>query len=144
MPADRHLGDAETLRHLRCRGALPEEAKDLPFAIGERGVGLCRDERPLVLAASQRVEEVLGVPTGERHLASQDTVQSRTPDPEWLDRWLDTQIRFDAECEQRVVRRILKTLSALFGEELSTVRELGRYRKAVKEGREGTAAAAAP
>ena len=24
-----------------------------------------------------------------------DTVQSRLPDPEWLERWLDTQIKFD-------------------------------------------------
>jgi hypothetical protein len=69
-----------------------------------------------------------------------DTVQSRTPDPEWLDRWLDTQIRFDAECDQRVVRRILKSLSALFGEELPTVRELGRYRKTVAQRSEPAAA----
>jgi hypothetical protein len=72
-----------------------------------------------------------------------DTVQSHTPDPGWLDRWLDTQIRFDAECEQRVVRRILKNLSALFGEELPTVRELGRYRKSVTQ-RSETFAAAVP
>jgi hypothetical protein len=66
-----------------------------------------------------------------------DTVQSRTPDPHWLDRWLDTQLHFDAGCEQRVVRRILANLSRLFGEPLETVRDLGRYRKAVTQ-RAGT------
>jgi hypothetical protein len=64
-----------------------------------------------------------------------DTVQSRLPDPEWLERWLDTQIHFDAACEQRVVRRILRNLSGLFEEPLETVRDLGRYRKAVTQRR---------
>jgi hypothetical protein len=59
-----------------------------------------------------------------------DTVQSRLPDPEWLDRWLDEQIRFDASCEARVVRAILRSLSALLGESFDTVHDLNRYRKA--------------
>jgi hypothetical protein len=59
-----------------------------------------------------------------------DTVQSRLPDPGWLDRWLDRQIRFDEECEQRVVRAILRSLSALLGETFRTVRDLNRFRKA--------------
>ncbi len=37
-----------------------------------------------------------------------DTVQSRLPDPEWLERWLDTQIQFDKVWESRVVNGILK------------------------------------
>jgi hypothetical protein len=60
-----------------------------------------------------------------------DTVQGRLPDPEWLERWLDTQIRFDAECEQRVVGAILRNLSSLLGERFETVRDLNRYRKAL-------------
>jgi hypothetical protein len=67
-----------------------------------------------------------------------DTVQSRLPDPGWLERWLDEQIRFDRDCEQRVVRAMLRSLSALFGEELETVRDLSRYRRA----RAGAASAA--
>jgi hypothetical protein len=65
-----------------------------------------------------------------RGLFPQDTVQSRLPDPSWLDRWLDEQIRFDEACEERVVRAILRSLSALFGETFETVRDLNRFRKA--------------
>lgn len=65
-----------------------------------------------------------------RSLFPNDTVQSRLPDPGWLERWLDEQLRFDAQCEQRVVRAILRSLSALLGESFETVRDLSRYRKA--------------
>ncbi len=65
-----------------------------------------------------------------RALFPRDTVQSRLPDPGWLDRWLDEQIRFDAECEQGVVRAILANLSTLLEVPIHTVRELSRYRKA--------------
>ncbi|HQT25672.1 MAG TPA: ferritin-like domain-containing protein [Burkholderiales bacterium] len=58
-----------------------------------------------------------------------DTVQSRLPDPEWLDHWLDKQIVFDKACESRVVGGILRNLSSLFGEEFETVAALNRYRK---------------
>ncbi len=64
-------------------------------------------------------------------LFPRDTVQSRLPDPGWLDRWLESQIDFDADCERRVVARILRSLSALFGESFPTVRDLSRYRKRV-------------
>jgi hypothetical protein len=76
-----------------------------------------------------------------KQLFPNDTVQGRCPDPQWLERWLDTQIHFDAECEGRVVRRILKNLSSLFGEELASVRDLGRYRKMVTQRSEAAAAA---
>jgi len=45
-----------------------------------------------------------------------DTVQSRLPDPEWLEHWLDMQIRFDRGWEERVVKVILMNLSNLFGQ----------------------------
>lgn len=64
-------------------------------------------------------------------LYPRDTVQSRLPDPGWLERWLDGQIRFDAECERRVVRTILRSLGALLGQEFGTIRDLNRYRKAL-------------
>src|SRR5512133_4082715 len=43
-------------------------------------------------------------------LFPRDTVQSRLPDPAWLERWLDQQIRFDAASEQRVIAMILHNL----------------------------------
>jgi hypothetical protein len=66
-----------------------------------------------------------------KSLFPRDTVQSRLPDPGWLDRWLETQIRFDDECERRVVGGILRNLSILLGENFDTGRDLNRYRKAI-------------
>jgi len=60
-----------------------------------------------------------------------DTVQSRLPDPAWLERWLDEQIRFDASWEKRVVGMILHNLSSLFGQTFATVQELNRFRKSL-------------
>jgi len=60
-----------------------------------------------------------------------DTIQSRLPDPSWLERWLDDQIRFDGLWEQRVSRMILKNLSSLFGQPLETVQQLNRFRKSL-------------
>ena len=60
-----------------------------------------------------------------------DTVQSRLPDPAWLERWLDEQIRFDAIWEKRVVSMILHNLSSLFGQTFATVGELNRFRKSL-------------
>jgi hypothetical protein len=60
-----------------------------------------------------------------------DTVQSRLPDPAWLERWLDQQIRFGAEWESKVVGMILKNLSLLFDRSIETAAELNRYRKEV-------------
>jgi hypothetical protein len=50
-----------------------------------------------------------------RALFPNDTVQSRLPEPNWLEHWLDQQIRFDASWEGKVVDRILHNLSLLFG-----------------------------
>lgn len=60
-----------------------------------------------------------------------DTVQSRLPDPDWLEGWLTEQIRFDASWEARVVGGILRNLSNLFDEPLETVQQLNRYRKSL-------------
>lgn len=62
-------------------------------------------------------------------LFPRDTVQSRLPDPDWLERWLDEQIRFSREWEARVVSGILRNLSSLFGREFKSVTELNRYRR---------------
>ncbi|MEO8487264.1 MAG: ferritin-like domain-containing protein [Betaproteobacteria bacterium] len=60
-----------------------------------------------------------------------DTVQSRLPDPAWLERWLDEQIRFDASWEKRVVSMILHNLSSLFEQTFESVQELNRFRKSL-------------
>jgi len=60
-----------------------------------------------------------------------DTVQSRLPDPAWLERWLDGQIRFDGDWERRVIAMILHNLSSLFGQPFTSAQELNRYRKSL-------------
>jgi hypothetical protein len=64
-----------------------------------------------------------------KQLFPRDTVQSRLPDPSWLQRWLDEQIDFDGEWEKRVSRMILKNLSSLFGQQFESVQQLNRFRK---------------
>jgi hypothetical protein len=58
-----------------------------------------------------------------------DTVQSKLPDPSWLERWLDSQIQFDKVWEARVVNGILKQLSTLFDRSFETTADLNRFRK---------------
>ncbi len=58
-----------------------------------------------------------------------DTVQSRLPEPEWLEHWLDTQIRFDEEWEAKVRDRILHNLSLLLDESFVTPEDLAQYRR---------------
>lgn len=64
-----------------------------------------------------------------RNMFPHDTVQSKLPDPEWLERWLDEQIRFDREWEAKVVGMIFKNLSLLFGRPIESAQDLSRYRK---------------
>jgi hypothetical protein len=62
-------------------------------------------------------------------LYPRDTVQSKLPDPEWLERWLDRQIAFDKTWEAKVVASILRNMSTLFHRTIHTVQDLNRYRK---------------
>ena len=66
-----------------------------------------------------------------KSLFPNDTVQSRLPDPEWLEHWLDQQIRFDRDWEQKLVTVILRNLSLLFGREFESVKDLNRFRKEI-------------
>jgi hypothetical protein len=61
-----------------------------------------------------------------------DTVQGRMPDPSWLPRWLDEQIRFDKAWEKRVVGMILTNLSLLFDRSFATVQDLSRFRRSLE------------
>ena len=58
-------------------------------------------------------------------------MQSRLPNPQWLEHWLDKQIQFDAVWETRVVERILHNLSLLMERSFASVQELNRFRKEV-------------
>ncbi len=64
-----------------------------------------------------------------KDLYPRDTVQSRVPDPDWLERWLSEQINFDKHWEARVIGGILRNLSSLFERKFETVADLNRYRK---------------
>jgi hypothetical protein len=66
-------------------------------------------------------------------LFPEDTVQSRLPDPEWLEHWLNKQIQFDKAWEQKVVAAILRNVSILFDRTLETAQDLNRYRKEIAQ-----------
>ena len=85
----------------------------------------------VLMASARRTEKPLH-PTNlhvNRALFPNDTVQSRLPDPEWLEAWLDKQICFDDVWEKKVVDRILHNLSLLFEQTFTSVQDLNRYRK---------------
>jgi hypothetical protein len=58
-----------------------------------------------------------------------DTVQSRLPDPGWLEQWLDKQIKFGKEQEKMVIRTIFNNLSTLFNEVIENAADLNKLRK---------------
>ncbi len=87
----------------------------------------------VLMASARRTEKALH-PTNlhvNQSLFPNDTVQTRLPDPGWLERWLDEQIRFDKEWETKVVERILHNLSLLFERTFNSVQDLNRYRKEI-------------
>ena len=101
---------------------------------------LARDRAPVaaafakigfLMASSKRSDKALH-PTNlhvNETLFPNDTVQSRLPNPEWMEHWLDQQIRFDEKWENKVIGGILRNLSSLLGESFSSVRDLNKYRK---------------
>jgi hypothetical protein len=66
-----------------------------------------------------------------KSLFPNDTVQSKLPDPSWLERWLDQQIQFDKEWEGKVVKMILHNLGSLFGRPFGSLGELNQFRKSL-------------
>jgi hypothetical protein len=85
----------------------------------------------VLMASARRTAQALH-PTNlhvNEKLFPRDTIQSRMPNPEWLEHWLDKQIQFDAVWETKVVERILHNLSLLFERSFASVQELNRYRK---------------
>ncbi|AKC69253.1 ferritin [Pandoraea oxalativorans] len=87
----------------------------------------------VLMAAARRTEKPLH-PTNlhvNKELFPNDTVQSRLPEPEWLEHWLDEQIKFDDSWEKKVVERILHNMSLLFERTFATAQDLNRYRKEI-------------
>ena len=95
-----------------------------------------------VLMASARRSPKALHPTNlhvNRALFPNDTVQSRLPEPGWLERWLDEQIRFDAGWERKVMDRILHNLSLLLERSFRSVQDLNRYRRELLRDQAGAA-----
>ena len=87
----------------------------------------------VLMASARRTAQALH-PTNlhvNQSLYPRDTVQSRLPDPHWLEQWLDHQIRFDSTWEGKVVERILHNMSLLLERSFASVQDLNRYRKDV-------------
>ncbi len=87
----------------------------------------------VLMASARRTEKPLH-PTNlhvNKDLFPNDTVQSRLPEPEWLEHWLDEQIKFDDSWEKKVVERILHNMSLLFERTFATAQDLNRYRKEI-------------
>jgi hypothetical protein len=83
------------------------------------------------MASARRTSQALH-PTNlhvNKDLFPRDTIQSRLPDPAWLEQWLDTQIKFDTAWETKVVDRLLHNMSLLLNQSFKTVQDLNRYRK---------------
>ncbi|MGA8055701.1 MAG: ferritin-like domain-containing protein [Burkholderiales bacterium] len=109
----------------------------------KRAIQRCGDEARsafakigMLMASAARAGKPLH-PTNlhvNKALYPNDTVQSKLPDPEWLERWLDEQIRFGKEWESKVVTMLLKNLSLLFERTIGTVQDLNRYRKEIGTG----------
>jgi hypothetical protein len=104
----------------------------------KRAIGRCGDEARaaftkigVLMASAKRTAQALH-PTNlhvNKALFPRDTVQSRLPDPQWLEHWLSQQIQFDAEWEGKVVERILHNMGLLMNRSFETVQELNRFRK---------------
>jgi hypothetical protein len=90
----------------------------------------------VLMASARRTAQALH-PTNlhvNTQLFPRDTIQSRLPNPAWLEQWLDKQIQFDTVWESKVVDRILHNLSLLMERSFASVQELNRYRKELLKG----------
>jgi hypothetical protein len=129
-PVIKHIYDTISRDEARHGGAYLQYMKKAITEAGDTARGAFA-RIGLLMASARRTTQALH-PTNlhvNKALFPNDTVQSRVPEPGWLEHWLDGQIRFDAAWEGKVVDRILHNLSLLFGRELPTVQALNRYRR---------------
>jgi hypothetical protein len=129
-PVIKHIYDIISRDEARHGGAYLQYMKKAIADVGD-GARTAFAKIGLLMASARRTAQALH-PTNlhvNKDLFPNDTVQSRTPEPGWLEHWLDGQIRFDAVWEGKVVDRILHNLSLLFGRELTTVQALNKYRR---------------
>ena len=111
------------------------------LANGDNGVKAAFARIGLLMASAHRSNKALH-PTNlhvNQSLFPKDTVQSKLPNPEWLEHWLDQQIHFDKGWETKVVDMILVNLSKLFGRPIKTLQELNRYRRELRTEAAGVA-----
>jgi len=97
----------------------------------------------VLMASAKRTSQALH-PTNlhvNREMFPNDTVQSKLPEPGWLEHWLDTQIQFNGEWENKVASRILHNLAVLFNKPFETVQDLNRFRKSLDKPAPSPAAA---
>lgn len=90
----------------------------------------------LLMTSSKRSTKALH-PTNlhvNEDLFPHDTVQSKLPSPGWLENWLDNQIKFSGDWEDKVIKMILNNLSNLFGIKLNDKKDLNLYRKKLSQG----------
>ncbi len=129
-PVIRHIYDTISRDEARHGGAYLRYMKKAIEQAGD-AARIAFAKVGVLMASSARSRKPLH-PTNlhvNKRLFPNDTVQSRLPDPLWLERWLDEQINFDRDWESRVVRMILHNLSSLFGTTISSSQELNRLRK---------------
>jgi hypothetical protein len=87
----------------------------------------------VLMASARRTAQALH-PTNlhvNKTLFPNDTVQSRLPNPQWLEHWLDQQIKFDDVWETKVIDRILHNMGLLLERSFGSVQELNKYRKEI-------------
>ncbi|MGB7183687.1 MAG: acyl-ACP desaturase [Burkholderiaceae bacterium] len=129
-PVIKHIYDTIARDEARHGGAYLKYMKKAVEEFGD--TARAAFARTGVLMASARRQSKPLHPTNLHVNASlfpNDTIQSRLPDPDWLECWLDSQIDFDATWEKKVIDRILHNLSLLLGQSFETVQQLNRYRK---------------
>ena len=88
----------------------------------------------LLMASAHRSSQPLH-PTNlhvNEKMFPEDTVQSKLPNPVWLEHWLDKQIKFDKAWEKKAVDMMLLNMSKLFGRPIKTLQELNRYRRELR------------
>ncbi len=131
-PVIKHIYETIARDEARHGGAYLRYMKKALLTVGD-GARSAFAKIGVLMASARRTAQALH-PTNlhvNQALFPNDTVQSRLPEPGWLERWLDQQIQFDAEWEKKVVDRILHNLSLLFDRSFESVQELNRFRKEI-------------